>query len=663
MSKFIYFIPLLSSIALAQPSTEQFNQDWLDTNISPQSNFYLFANGGWIKSNPIPKSEAEWSVFNVLQKKVDTQLKLMLLNLPKHPSIYNKKINQELYLYFKSGLDNKTIEQAGIEPIKPLIHEIKTIHDLESMIAILTRLHQIDIPVFFSFDNFNDLHRKDLIIGNLSQSALILPDRNYYLKTDSKTKKIQTAYQVFIESIFQNLGYSKTKAHLAYQDVWAIEHQLASISNDREYFRSPKNIDHVENLININKKYPNILISQYLSSIGMNHINELNIANPNFFDQLNHYIPTLKYRAIQHYFIASLFSDIASKLNSNYAGLYCEFAKSIRGFHDCPPTWQQIINSENYYLGYALGDLYVASYEKKGTTQYIQTMLQDIRRSLKQKLTQNSWLSPQTKQEAQTKLAKMSARIGYPEPLDYSNLHINSKIYINNVLEARRFEVSRQWKKIGTKANPNEWEMPPQSINAYYNASQNQINIPLGILQAPFFSINAPGAANYGGIGVVIGHEIFHGFDDEGSQFNADGIYKTWWTQSEWQYFQKQVNCIIQQYSAYQIPQTNLFVQGKLVSGEAIADLGGISLALDAYEHSNYKNIDKTIDNYTPIQQFFIRFSQIWASHIKKEEAYRKGLIDSHPPKEFRVNGTLKNVPEFYSAFNIKAPKDRCYLF
>ena len=356
-------------------------------------------------------------------------------------------------------------------------------------------------------------------------------------------------------------------------------------------------------------------------------------------------------------------SEFANKLSDNFKQPFCDYAKAIRGFNTCPETWLQILDAQNYYLGFAIGDLYVAEYSNPETINYVNNMVASIRKSLAEYLSHSTWLSPETRDKALHKLNKMSARIGYPKPLNYEQLNIHSNIYVENAIEARRFEVTRKWQQIGKSIDPSLWDMPPQSINAYYSVAQNQINIPLGILQPPFFSIHASAAANFGGIGVVIGHEIFHGFDDEGSQFDAEGVFKRWWTDSEWKNYQEKVKCIINQFSQYPISNTTLHVNGKLVSGEAIADFGGVTLALNAYQNSNYFKTDKTKGDRTPIQQFFFQFAEIWASSIKPAEAQRKGLTDPHPPKEWRVNGTLKNIPEFYKAYHLPQPETQCRLF
>jgi putative endopeptidase len=648
---------LIASSAHANP-----NENWVDTSYSPADNFYQFANQPWIDGHPIPQNESEWGVFNVLGRQIDIQMHDMLMKLPSQTKLYQQQINQQLYLFFKSGMDTKTIEKENIKPIQAYLDAIQAIDNPQKLFSEIARIHQLGIAPFFSFGSFPSFHQKKFTVSQLSQPGLILPDRNYYLMKDEKNQKVLKAYQTFITKLFLNLGYSQSMANQAYKDVLAIETKLATISEEMAFFRSPKNIDHMTSIQTIRQNYPNLDFQSYFKTIGFENLDQTNLQ-PDYFSKLNQYLPNVSYASLRHYLTAYLMVNLASSLSESYSHSYCEFNKAIRGNKTCPERWLDVLDQENQLLGFALGDLYVANYYQPGEIDYIQKMLVSIKDSLKQKIEHSSWLSPKTQEKALEKLALMSSRIGFPKPLDYSKLNIHSKIYVENTLEAARWYIQHDWGKINKPINPDEWSMSPQSVNAYYDVTQNQINIPLGILQAPFFSMNAPAAFNYGGIGVVMGHELFHGFDDEGSQFDGEGIFHKWWTESEWNEYQKRVNCIVEQFSSYPIPKTNIKVKGNLVSGEAIADLGGVTLSLDAFIHSNAYQQAKDYNHYSPIQQFFIRFAQIWAANQMPEEAKRRGLIDPHPPEIYRVNGTLANVPLFYKTFNIKQPDNLCTIF
>lgn len=639
------------------------NEDWIDPSIKPAENFYQFANAQWIKNHPIPANESEWSVFNLLDRQIDNQMKDMLVELPKHSKLYEKNINKQLYLFYKSGMDTQTIERENIKPIQSYLDNINSIDNPKKLFSVIAKLHQYGIAPYFSFTSFPSFHQKKFNISQLSQPSLILPDRAYYLVSDEKNTKMLQAYQQFVTSLFLNLGYSNTEANQAYKDVLQTETKLAEFSEDSAFFRSPKNIDHVTNIQEIKQKFPNIGFETYFEQIGFAKLDKTNLSQLAYFSKLNEYFATLNYSAIRHYLTAYFLYNLAINLNEAYYNSYCEFTKALRGNQTCPDRSINVISQENLLLGQAIGDLYVENYNQPGEIDYVKNMLTLIKQSLKEKIEHSSWLSSETQNKALEKLSKMTSRIGFPKPLDYSNLKIQSNIYVLNALEASRWDVQYDLAKINKPINLDEWSMPAQSVNAYYDVTQNQINIPLGILQPPFFSMQSPAAFNYGGIGVVMGHELFHGFDDEGSQFDGEGIFHKWWSTTEWDEYQKRVGCIVKQFSSYPIPKTNLKVKGELVSGEAIADLGGVTLSFDAFMHSKAFKEEKNYKNFTPAQLFFIRFAQIWAGNDTSEEATRRGLVDHHPPKIYRVNGTLTNVPYFYQAFNINKPEHMCMIF
>jgi putative endopeptidase len=659
-----YILPIFLLNVSYAAQQQSLSAQWLDQSISPRDNFYLFATGGWIKNNPIPKSEAEWSVFNILDRKIDKQLQSMLTDLPNNPTKYQQKINQELYRFYQSGMNTETIEKANFQPLLPLLSQINAIQNQTDFIKVISQLHEIGIGVFFSFSEFPSFHKKQFYISQINQCQFILPDRNYYLKKDEKNNQILQIYKNFLIQNFKNIHYTEKEAIQAAQDVLDIETKLAQYALPQDYFRDPKNIDHIKTILDIRQNYANLHINTYLKELGLSQIEDTNVAVPEYFKNLNQYLTTLSFSQIKHYLTAYLLASASNQLNQAFQTSYCELSKAIRGNQTCPKRWLSVINELNGVMGFAMGDLYVATYAEAGEVNYITNMVNLIKNQLKLKLMNSTWLSKATRMKALDKLNHMRYRIGYPKPLDYSKLNINSDIYVVNDLAASKFYVRHGWNKIGKPINQDEWDMTPQSVNAYYDVTQNRINIPLGILQEPFFSSNAPDSFNFGGIGVVIGHELFHGFDDMGAQFDGNGIYHNWWSPIEWKLYQDKVNCIATQFSSYTVPTTDIKVNGKLVSGEAIADLGGITLSFDAYQQSEYFKQNKSIDGFTPAQQFFIRFAQIWASNSSSAELKRRGIIDPHPPRIYRTNGTLMNVPAFYEAFHLKVPNSKmCTLF
>jgi putative endopeptidase len=661
MTSFIrkFTLLLMTALSYAQPSDSlNFNAEWMNTDAHPETNFFEYANGGWLQKNQIPEDEAEWGIFDILDQQVKAQIKSMILSLPNHPHQIKNPTNRQLYSFYQSGMDLKLSEKTKLEPLQPLIDEV---FQFKSLARIIAHLHALNVNVFFNLSPNTDVHYPNFMIAQISQDGMFLPNRNYYLQHDEKSLRIQKAYQRYIETLFTNSGYDTQSAHQAYLDTWFIESKLAYIAKENDYFRIPQNIDHRTKTLAMEKKYSHLQLQSYLHENQLDHLKILNDAAPSYLKELNQLLPTLSKSQIQHYLLAQLFANYAPYLHQAFREPYFDFLKSLRGTTNYPERWKQVIETENNLLGYAIGELYVVNYQQPGEIEYIENMIVQIRHALKNRIIQSKWLSKKTQKMALKKLRAMSSRVGYPKkPLNYEYLMVKEQSYVANVMAAYQFEILRQWQKMNRVIDPDEWDMPPQSINAYYDVSQNQINIPLGILQKPFFDIHAPDAINYGGIGVVIGHEIFHGFDDEGAQFDAEGKLNFWWTKEEWNIYQGKIQCIVNQFSGLKIPGSENYLNGKLVSGEAIADLGGIQLAYEAL--TQLPNL-QDIEHFTATQQFFINFAHIWASKIRDEESIRKGHIDPHPPKIYRVNGTLSNTPQFYEAFHIPKKKRMCNLF
>lgn len=652
----------LSSYAHS-PQESYLNESWINTGIHPETNFFEYANGGWLKLNKIPENEAEWGIFDILDQEVKQQIKEMIETMPFHSKQYQHKVFQQVYQFYQSGMDLNLTEKTQLDPLKSLMEDIQAYTNHQELSKLIAKLHGINVNVFFDFGPYNDVQHPTLYIGQINQNGLFLPSRNYYLQSDEKSVRIQKAYQQFVETLFLNLGYTTSQAREAYLDSWAIEKQLASISKDNDFFRTPTNYNHPIKTQQIIQKYPNLFLELYLKELQLDSTSIINVANLEYFNALNQTIVQFSDNQIKHYLLTQLLATYSPYLHQSYRDPYFIFLQSLRGNVANPLRWKQVLETESNLLGYAIGELYVENYAKPGQIEYIKTMIKYIQLALKEKIESSKWMSQKTKKEALLKLTTMTSRIGYPkQSLNYEHLDVKHQSYIANVLAANHFETHRQWQKINHSVDPNEWDMPPQSVNAYYDVALNQINIPLGILQKPFFDLQAPDAINYGGIGVVIGHEIFHGFDDEGAQFDAHGKLHFWWTPNEWHIYQGKIQCVIRQFSSYKIPGSENHLNGKLVSGEAIADLGGVQLAYNALMKMKPQS-SEVLEHFSPAQQFFISFAHIWASKIRNEESIRKGHIDPHPPKTYRVNGTLKNIPEFYEAFHIPPKEKMCHLF
>jgi putative endopeptidase len=663
-----YSCLILLAASVHAQNNDHLHIDWMDTNYQAAENFFMYSNHNWLKKNPIPNDKGRWSIFDYLDEKVNQQIQDLLLNLPQSPSLFSKKINQQLHQYFKSGLDKHTIEKEKAKALEPFIEKINAYQNLKDLAKLTAKLHKIGVNVFYDVSSTADIHKKGQLIAGISQDGLNLPNRDYYLLADENGHSIYNAYMALLEHFFIELNYTHEDAKQAAVETWEIEKKIAEISEPKAFFRDPKNIDHPYQAAELAKKYPQLFLNEYFLARGLKNNFKINNFSEKYLQELDLYLKTLDGQQLKNYLLAHLYFAYANYMHASIKNAYCKFEMILSDTEACLPQWKQMIQDLNHFLGYAVGDIYMTHYYQMGVIEKINSMIENIKQQMASQIENNLWLSQKTKAFALLKLSKMSSRVAYSQfDIDYSSLNIKQQSYLANTIAMVQFETQRKFIQIGKPINEKEWEMPPQSINAYYDVAKNQINIPYGILQAPFFSLNANDAINYGGIGAVIGHEISHGFDDQGAQFDEKGVLKKWWTHADWQRYQERVQCIIKQYSRYPVQGTkNTYLNGQLVSGEAIADLVGLHLAYEAFiaHQSAHQASDSSIE-YSPSQQFFISYAHVWASHIRDAEAIKRSRTDFHPPMQLRVNATLQNTLPFFDAFQIPKSKEikRCRFF
>lgn len=663
-----------SSICIASPDIKntQLNEalhiDWLNTNISPSQDFYAYANGSWQKNNPIPSEYASWGSFNIVNDKVQKIIHQMLITVAKDTKTKPGSIEQKVGDFYYSGMDETSINQLGITPLLSEFAQIDTIKTLSDLQHELIHLHQMGVDALFGFGSMQDYKDSNLMIGAVTQSGLGLPDRDYYLKDDAKFKKIREAYVNHITKMFELLGDEQDKAANEAKTVMDIETKLATASMSQIDQRDPHAVYHMMTIAELAKLTPNLSWSQYFTAFGQEKNKSINLAMPNFFKAVNKLLKTVSLDEWKVYLRWHLLDTYVSYLSKPFVDQNFKMVTALTGTEKILPRWKRVVNTENGALGFAIGKLYVAKYFSPASKAAVLEMLKNIRAVLSEDLHTLSWMTPATRQAALKKLDLMEERIGYPSKWwDYSTLKVDRGPYVLNVIRASQFLVKRDLDKIGKPIDRSEWGMTPQTINAYYDPSMNNLNIPAGILQAPFFDPNAPTAVNYGSIGFVMGHEMTHGFDDQGARFDAHGNLKNWWTPSDLAKFNKATQCIVNQFSGY-VVDGDMHVQGKLVVGEATADLGGITLSYRAFHRSKeYKNA-KTIDGLTPDQQFFLGVAHVWATNIRPQQIRNQVTTDPHPPAQYRVNGSLANIPQFQKAFNIpdNSPminKNRCIIW
>jgi putative endopeptidase len=668
----LVFALLVSSVCSAKieikTTQDPLHQDWIDASVSPAQDFYTYANGTWQKNNAIPPEYSSWGTFNIVSEKMQDIVHQMLIKAAADTGAKPGSIEQKVGDFYYSGMDEADINQLGIKPLQDefdRIHRIKNLTDLQSEIA---HLHQIGVDVFFSFGSMQDYQDSEQMIAAAVQGGLGLPDRDYYLLNTPEFKKIRQAYLNHITRMFELLGDPSEKATANANTVMTLELQFAQVSLSQVEQRDPHAVYHIKDKKQLAQDTPNFSWPAYLTALGLGNLNSINLAMPNFFKALSEQLKSVSIQDWQTYLRWHLIDSFASYLSKPFVEEHFKMISFLTGAEKIVPRWKRVVATENNALGFAIGKMYVTQYFSSESKKRALDLLKNIRFVLSQDISALPWMTSKTRKAALKKLDLMQDRLGYPSKWwDYSSLKINRGPYVLNVIRANQFLVKRDLNKIGKPIDRSEWGMAPQTVNAYYNPSMNNLNIPAGILQPPFFDPNAPDAINYGSIGFVMGHEMTHGFDDHGAQFDGYGNLKNWWNSKDLSKFKAATQCIVDQFSSYVVNE-DLHVQGKLVVGEAVADLGGITLAYKAFHHSQaYKNA-KTIDGITPDQQFFLGTAHIWAMNMRPQQVQNQVTTDPHPPAKYRVNGSLANMPEFQTAFNIpdNSPmvnKKRCVIW
>lgn len=662
-------IPLLLSAAIschastvtAQPTkpklpSDGLNLNWMNIDASPDVNFFIYANGAWQKKNPIPEEYASWNAFNILQENILDFTHDMLQKMAANPKLPPNSIEQKVADFYASGMDEKVINEAGLKPIQPLFDAINDLKKIDQFPVLLAKLQGDGVNALFWFGSMQDFSDSNTMIAAAVQGGLGLPDRDYYVKDDEHFKKIRKEYVNHIAAMFQLAGDAPDVAAVEAKNVLAIETMLANASLTRVEQRDPRAIYHMMNLAQLNQVTPQFSWENYFKAMGLNGVTVMNLGMPEFFKMLNSQLTQVSIQDWKTYLRWHVLDAFASYLPNAFVEQNFKMSSILTGAEKLQVRWKRVINTENAALGFAIGKLYVEKKFSPDARKEVLEILSNIRKTLRNDLQELSWMTPQTRKAAIEKLDAIEERVGYPDKWwDYSTLQIDKEPYVLNVIRANQFLNQRDLNKIGKPVDRSEWAITPQTINAYYDPSMNNINIPAGILQPPFFDPKAPAAVNYGAIGFVIGHEITHGFDDQGAQFDAKGNLRNWWTPEDLKKFKEATTCIAQQYSQYKL-NGNMTVQGQLVVGEATADLGGLMLAYRAFHSSNaYKNA-KPIAGFSPDQQFFLGFAHVWAGNIRDEEARQRITTDPHPPMYLRVNGTLANMPQYHKAFLINQP-------
>jgi endothelin-converting enzyme/putative endopeptidase len=625
----------------------------MDRGVDPCVDFFRYSCGGWIKSNPIPPDQSSWDTYSKMQDENRSRLR-QILEAAAAPEAKRDPATQKIGDYYSSCTDEKAIEAKGAAPLAPDLDRIAGLASKAEMAEVAAAL--VDDNVLFRFDSTQDFRDANQVIAEADQGGLGLPDRDYYVKDDQKSVDLRQGYVKHVEKMFELLGDPPDVAAAESQTVMRIETALAKGSMTRVERREPKNLDHKMSRAELEKISPDFSWQVYFAKVGLPSLGSLNVASPGFFKALNQELEReslADWRVYLRWHLVHADAPFLSAafLNENFAF----YGKTLRGQQELQPRWKRCTEYVDEDLGEALGQVYVEKYFPPQAKQQALKMVKEIDAAMARDIDALPWMSAATKQQALVKLHGMANKIGYPDKWrDYSKLEIVRGDELGNVERARKFEFARQLGKIGKPLDRGEWDMTPPTVNAYYNPQMNDINFPAGVLQPPAFDPASDAAPNYGDTGGTIGHELTHGFDDEGRQFDAQGNLRDWWTADDGKEFVKRASCISEQYSTYTIVD-DIKINGKLTLGEDTADLGGLILAYLAWKEDTLGQNLEPLDGLTPAQRFFVGYGQSWCGETRDETKRLRATVDPHSPEKYRTNGVVSNMPEFQQAFHCPA--------
>ena len=632
----------------------------MDTNVSPCTNFYQYACGNWRANNPIPPDQSRWGRFNELAER-NLKIEREILEKAAQPSPGRSAIDQKIGDFYAACMDEKSVDGKGVDPIKPALDGINALDSKEHLASGLARLNLMGVNGVFTFFASADFKNASINIANIDQGGISIPDRDYYLKTDQRSLDLRKNYEQHVANMFDLFGKSlnttwDSKAKAA--AVLKFETALAGASMDRVLRRNPESRNHPMTTKDLPDLTPNFQWTAFISDEHTPSFTKINVGNPDFFKKLTGIIEQTSRDDLKTYLTWRLLLRSASALPQRFVQENFQFfGKTLNGQQEIAPRWKRCVRATDRALGEALGQKFVeVAFSGPAKAKALQ-LVDEIEKSMKQDIETATWMSQATKQQAYAKLAAVSNKIGYPEQWrDYSSVIIKPDDYLGDEERVATFEVRRNLNKIGNPVDKSEWGMTPPTVNAYYSPPQNNINFPAGILQPPFYNPKADDAVNLGAIGVVVGHELTHGFDDQGRKYDGAGNLQDWWTAEDTKNFETRAECVVNEYDRFS-PVDGVNLKGKLTLGENAADNGGIHLAYMALMRDL---ADKTIpntklDGLTSQQQFFLGFAQVWCENATDANSRVRAMTDPHSPGQFRTNGVVQNMKEFQQAFGCQA--------
>ncbi|MCU4165255.1 M13 family metallopeptidase [Carboxylicivirga caseinilyticus] len=648
-----------------------FSANDMDLTIDPGTNFFEYVNGGWRKQHPLPDDKSRFGSFDLLAEDNKEKVKLIIENAASEIA-EEGSVSQKIGDFYASGMDLEAINKAGFEPIQPLLSKVNSIEKQADLVTVISFLQQQGINPLFHYSSTPDQKNSEMTIAGIYQGGLGMPDRDYYLEDTEDAKKLREAYNAYLTSLFTLVGNDENNASELAKTVFELEMQLAKASNSRLENRDPHKTYNKVDIAGVEETMKPFPFATFIKGMGYEVPAEINMSQPEFLKEVGKLYKKETLTTWKAFLTAVILRNTADYLSEDFVNAHFAFyGKAMSGKKEQELRWKKVVNNTNGALGEAVGQLFVAEYFPPAAKQRMDKLVENLRIAFGQRIDQLEWMSEETKKAAHEKLDAIRVKIGYPNKWrDYSDLKVVKSSYIENILASNRFELEYDMAKIGKPVDKEEWFMTPQTVNAYYNPLANEIVFPAAILQPPFFYLDGDDAVNYGAIGVVIGHEMTHGFDDQGRFFAKDGNMEEWWTAEDAEKFNARTKVLVDQFNSFEV-LPGVFANGELSLGENIADLGGLLISYQAYLNSlNGKENNDKIDGFTDKQRFYLAYSRVWAQNIRDEEIARLTKVDVHSLGTNRVNGPLPNIQEWYDAFGLDAksplyiaPEDRTSIW
>jgi len=657
------FLLLLCVASFSQTSSSAkpapgFSLDTIDKSIDPCVDFYQYACGNWIKNSEIPPDQSQWVSFVELRER-NVGIMHDILEKAAAGGAGRNAIDQKIGDFYGSCMEEKAVDAKGVEALKPELDRIDAVKDKQGLIDEIAHAHMIGSSSLFAFYSSSDLHNADQVIAYIDQGGLTLPDRDYYLKDDDKTKGIRQHLTDYMNTVFALSGTPVSESSGDADTVLRIETALAKAQMDRTARRDPKTRDHKMSRADAIALGSNFHLDRFFQDVNAPAFAELNVGNPEFFKQVNAVLESESLDSLKTYVKWHVLTAAAPWLSQPFVDANFKYQQALTGQKEIQARWKRCVSLTDRELGEALGQRYVQVAFPPESKARMLKMVDALEKSLAADIQNLSWMSDETKKQAEIKLRAIQNKIGYPDVWrDYGAVDVKPGDLLGNIQRANEFESKRQINKIDKPLDRKEWGMTPPTVNAYYSPAYNEIVFPAGILQPPFFDPKMDDAVNFGGIGLVIGHELTHGFDDQGRKYDPQGNLHDWWTAEDGKEFEKRVSCVADEYSGF-VAVDDVKLNGRLTLGENTADNGGARIALAALGHviagDKTGKEDQKIDGYTPEQRFFLGFGRVWCEKSRPEILRMRVLTDPHSPGRYRVDGVVQNMPEFEKAWGCKA--------